>query len=165
MRKFKCLLVFIIFLSLKLPVHAQHNKHHIHDEHHIYHFGFGIGAAKFVSEDGISPAFHAHLLRKVNPELNWSVGLGYEGIVEEKLHSGINILLNYRPVDYLSFNIGPGIVLENDNEDIHLTPALHLESVFEFNMSGIHLGPMLGYGIDKEHQHFSVGIHIGFGME
>ncbi|WP_073165836.1 hypothetical protein [Tangfeifania diversioriginum] len=145
---------------------AQHNHSHDYDHHdeHKFHIGVGAGAASFSGESGLEPALHLHLLRKLNAESNWSLGIGYEGIIGEEWHNGVNFLVNYRPFHFLSFNAGPGIVFEKEQNETEVLPAFHAESVFEFTISGIHLGPMLGVGFNKEHTHFSAGIHLGFGF-
>ncbi len=164
MKFFKWLIVFPIFFLGAFSISAQHDHSNIHDAEHIYHAAFGLGATKIFDEEGMDPGVHVHLLRKISRESNWSFGIGYEGIIGENWHNGLNLLLNYRPLDYLSFNFGPGIASEKENGENEFGPAFHMESVFEFNLSGIHLGPMVGFGIDKEDKHISLGVHIGFGM-
>jgi hypothetical protein len=165
----KILLFHFLFLSA-IVVAAQHNYTHGHEhdhnhgEAHNYHLGFGVGAAGFLGDNHLDPALHIHFLRKINSKNNLSVGLGYEGIIDDNWHNGFNLLLNYRPVSFLSLNIGPGIVTEKEDDEREFLPALHAESVFEFNVSGVHLGPMIGFGMNKEHKHVSVGLHIGFGL-
>jgi hypothetical protein len=66
--------------------------------------------------------------------------------------------------DFLSFNAGPGLVFGSHDGETEILPAFHTEAVFEFNLGGIHIGPMAGFGIDKEESHFSVGVHLGFGL-
>jgi hypothetical protein len=65
---------------------------------------------------------------------------------------------------FISFNAGPGVVFENEDGEKEILPALHAESVVEFTIADFHFGPMVGFGINKEHTHFSVGIHLGFGI-
>jgi hypothetical protein len=50
------------------------------------------------------------------------------------------------------------------NGETEIFPAFHTEAVFEFNLGGIHIAPMAGFGIDKEESHFSVGVHVGLGF-
>jgi hypothetical protein len=163
------ILLIVFFLGIYFNSSAQHNHdldhdHHSHDEHKS-HFGVGAGFASFSGEDGLEPSLHVHLLRKFNTESNWSLGLGYEGIKgEETWHNGFNLLLNYRPFKIISFNAGPGIVFEKEDGKNEILPAFHAESVVEFTFSDIHFGPMVGFGINKEHTHFSFGLHLGFGI-
>lgn len=163
----KIFLFHFLFLSAILVAAQHQHSHgheHIHDEGHNYHLGLGVGATSFIGESHLNPALHVHFLRKINSGSNWSFGLGYEGIIDDNWHNGLNLLLNYRPVDFLSVNIGPGIVTEKEGDEREFLPALHAESVFEFYFSGFHLGPMLGFGMNKEHKHFSLGVHVGFGL-
>ncbi len=160
MKEFCFSAFFFIFSILGFPVYAQH----VHNESHDYHIGFGISETKFLGEDGLKPGLHLHFLKSISAEGRWGVGVGFEGVKSGKWHNGFNLLLNYRPVEFLSFNLGPGIVIEKVDRKNEVKPTVHLESVLEYDVSKIHLGPMVGFGIDKEHTHFSFGIHIGFGI-
>jgi hypothetical protein len=159
--------VFVIFMNVfVINVSGQHNeeKHaHLHD-HHNYHLGFGVAGTYLTSEEGLAPGFHVHFIRQLGHEKLWGLGLGYEAIIEENVHSSINLLTNWRPFDFLSFNAGPGLVIGSHDGETEILPAFHTEAVFEFNLGGIHIGPMAGFGIDKEESHFSLGVHVGFGF-
>lgn len=160
------IILLTILLVSYISVVAQHNHSHDHNHYdeHKFHIGIGAGVASFSGEEGLEPALHLHLLRRLNAESKWSMGIGYEGIIGEVWHNGINLLVNYRPVHFLSFNVGPGLVFEKEENETEVLPAFHAESVFEFTISNIHLGPMVGVGFNKEHTHFSVGIHLGLGI-
>jgi len=139
------------------------NHTHVHDDHK-YHLGFGVAGTYLTGEEGLAPGFHLHFIRQLGEEQHWGVGLGYEAIIEENLHSSINLLANYHPFDFLSFNAGPGLVFGNHDGETEILPAFHTEAVFEFDLNRIHIGPMAGFGIDKEESHFSIGVHVGFGF-
>lgn len=156
-------LLVSIFLFLVVTFQSKAQHRHVHDEEHVYHLGFGIGGSKFLGEDEILPGIHIHLLRKLNIESNWSIGFGYEGIAEEEWHHGLNLLVNYRPLEFLSVNLGPGIVLGEEEGSQNVDPAFHVEAVTEFLIKGIHVGPMIGFGVDPHHKHVSIGLHVGFG--
>lgn len=160
-------IVFVFFMSVfVIKVSGQHddeNHDHLHD-HHKYHLGFGVAGAYLTGEDGLAPGFHVHFIRQLGEEQHWGIGLGYEAIIEENLHSSLNLLANYHPFDFLSFNAGPGLVFGNHDGETEILPAFHTEAVFEFNLGGIHIGPMAGFGIDREESHFSLGVHVGFGF-
>jgi len=157
-----------IFLGVFTDANAQHVHNHTHNhrhDEHKFHIGVGAGIASFSGEQDLHPSLHLHLLRKLNVESKWSLGIGYEGIKgEEEWHNGLNLLVNYRLFHFISFNAGPGIVFEKHDGENEILPALHAESVVEFTISDFHFGPMVGFGINKEHTHFSVGIHLGFGI-
>ncbi len=104
----------------------------------------------------MAPGFHLHFLRQLGEEQKWGLGLGYEAIIDENVHSGINLLANWHPVKFLSFNAGPGLVFGKHDSESEILPAFHTEAVFEFDLNKIHIGPMVGFGIDKEESHFSV---------
>jgi hypothetical protein len=56
------------------------------------------------------------------------------------------------------------LVFGKHNGETEIFPAFHTEAAFEFNLGRIHIGPMAGFGIDKEESHFSVGVHVGLGF-
>lgn len=161
-------LFLIIFLTaITTGVSGQqkqdHDHKHLHDDHD-YHLGFGVAGTYLSVEQAVAPGFHIHFIRQLGHEKQWGIGLGYEAIIEENIHSSINLLANWRPFDFLSFIAGPGLVLAKHEGETEILPAFHTEAVFEFNVGGIHLGPMLGFGIDTEETHYSLGVHVGFGF-
>jgi len=159
--------VFVIFMSVFVikasGQHKEENHIHLHD-HHNYHLGVGVAGTYLTSEEGLAPGFHLHFIRQLGEEQHWGIGLGYEAIIEDNVHSSLNLLANYHPFDFLSFNAGPGLVFAKHDGETEILPAFHTEAVFEFNLGEIHLGPMLGFGIDREESHFSLGVHVGFGF-
>lgn len=161
-------LFLIILLNLTTNVVSAQHQHddghkHLHDDHK-YHLGFGIAGSYLSIEQAVAPGFHIHFIRQLGTEKKWGVGLGFESIIEENIHSNFNVLGNWHPVDFLSLNAGPGMVFAKHEGETEILPAFHAEAVFEFNVGGIHLGPMLGFGIDSEETHFSLGVHVGFGF-
>lgn len=141
--------------------HLQHD--HGHDPHN-YHIGIGAAATYLTKEGHLAPGFHLHLIRQLGHHRQWGLGLGYEAIADEHFHNGLNLLVNYRPLSFLSLIAGPGLVFGKHDGETEILPAFHTEAVFEFNLRGLHIGPMIGYGLDKEDSHFSLGLHIGIGF-
>ncbi len=163
-KKILLILVWTNFLILNVSGQVkEENRTHQHDKHK-YHLGFGVAETYLKSENGLAPGFHLHFLRQLGQEQNWGVGLGYEAIIEENIHSSINLLANYHLSDILSLNAGPGLVFAKHDGESEILPAFHTEAVFEFSLGGIHIGPMAGFGIDREESHFSLGVHVGFGF-
>lgn len=62
----------------------------------------------------------------------------------------------------LSFSISPGITFED--EDPQANFAFHFETSYEFEVRGLHMGPVLEFAFDPEDIHISLGLHIGFGF-
>lgn len=156
-----------ILLLLLFSASAQHHHDHadhMHADTHQYHIGFGVAATHIVNESGLAPGVHLHFIRQFGEHNRWGLGLGYEGILDEHLHHGINLLINYKLQDHLSINAGPGVVFSEHNGENERLPAFHTEVIYEFNLGKLHLGPMAGFGIDKEDTHFSAGVHVGFGF-
>jgi hypothetical protein len=162
-------LILLITLSslYSLPLSSQnnhtHSDGHAHDSHN-YHFGAGIAASKILEENMWGPGFHLHLIRQFGHHNQWGLGLGYEAIAATHWHHGLSLPFNYRPARFLSLLAGPGIAIANHEGETEIFPAFHTEAVFEFNVRGVHIGPMIGYGLDTEDSHFSVGIHLGLGF-
>jgi hypothetical protein len=166
-KKVKFLVLIVLMNVITTVVSGQHNHNedhkHLHDNHK-YHLGFGIAGTYLTVEQSVALGFHIHFLRQLGAEKKWGIGLGYESIIEENIHSSFNLLANYHPVDFLSLNAGPGLVFAKHEGKAEILPAFHTEAVFEFNLGGIHIGPMAGFGIDREESHFSLGVHLGFGF-
>ena len=159
-----------IFLStlwfiISLTAFTQEEHPHEHNtDLHKNHFGIGVAAAHLSTENVFAPGFHLHYIRQFGHEKQWGIGAGYEAILDEHIHNGVNLLVNYRPVHFISLNAGPGVVFGKHETEFEITPAFHTEAVFEFDVFGVHAGPMIGFGIDPEETHFSAGFHVGFGF-
>jgi hypothetical protein len=143
--------------------HTHHYHDHAHDTHK-FHIGIGAAATYLNKEGHLAPGFHLHFIRQLGHHRQWGLGLGYEAIADEHWHNGLNLLVNYRPLSYLSLIAGPGMVFGKHDGETEILPGFHTEAVFEFNLRGLHVGPMIGYGLDKEDSHFSIGLHIGIGF-
>lgn len=154
-----CAVVLLLRLS---PALGQAHDHD-HDDHK-FHFGVGVIGAKLSDNKDITPGFHLHLIRHFGHENRWGIGVGYEALTQKPWHNGANLLFNYRPFSNLTLLAGPGMVIHKHDGETEILPGFHTEAVFEFNLWGVHVGPLIGYGIDKEESHFSAGIHIGLGF-
>lgn len=163
------LLLSISIFSAQAQINPDDHKNDhahskLHNDSHRFHIGFGGAGTYIFGADVLAPGIHVHFIRQMGKHHQWGIGLGYEGIVDEKVHNGLNLLLNYRPVSFLTINTGPGLVIGKHDGEMEVSPAFHTEAVFEFNLAGFHVGPMIGYGIDNEHSHVSVGVHFGIGF-
>jgi hypothetical protein len=155
------------FLLLSLFGFSQnlHNHdEHLHNDAHKYHIGVGGTAAYIKGESAFAPGAHLHFIRQFGHQNRWGLGLGYEALFDEHRHNGINLLINYHPLKHLSVNVGPGILFTEHDGETERKAAFHTEAVYEFNVGKFHLGPMVGFGFDKEETHFSVGVHVGLGF-
>jgi len=165
MKSFRKQLLSALFLLITLAVDAQHNhEEHEHNDAHKNHLGIGAAATYLSTESVFAPGFHLHYLRQFGHENRWGLGAGFEVIADEHAHNALNLLVNYRPVPFLSLNAGPGIVFAKHEGEAEIHPAFHTEAVFEFDIFGFHAGPMIGFGVDPEETHFAVGIHVGLGF-
>lgn len=161
----KKIFLSLLIFTISLTVYSQEKHDHEHEsDSHKNHFGIGAAAAYLTTENVYAPGFHLHYIRQFGHEKQWGIGAGYEAILDEHIHNGVNLLVNYRPVHFISLNIGPGVVFGKHETEFEIQPAFHTEAVFEFDVFGVHAGPMIGFGIDPEETHFSVGIHVGLGF-
>lgn len=168
--KYRNLYIFVIvFFFSCLPFFANGAKplsddhDHVHDLHN-WHLGFGSALTKIKGEDKLAPGLHFHLIRQIGHERKFGIGLGYEAIVDKHSHNGLNLIFNVVPFDKLSFNISPGLTFTEHDNNAEIKPSGHLEVIYEIDFRKIHIGPMIGYGFDKEDSHFAAGIHVGFGF-
>jgi hypothetical protein len=156
-------IIFVIFLSFSGFAQEGHQHDHSSDSHNN-HLGIGVAAAYLSTENVFAPGFHLHYIRQFGHEKQWGIGAGYEAILNENVHNGVNALFNYRPVHFFSLNAGPGVVFGKHESDFEIHPAFHTEAVVDFDVFGVHAGPMIGFGIDPEETHYSVGVHVGLGF-
>lgn len=155
-----------VFVAMVFSVLTSFSKedHDHHSDIHKNHLGIGGAASYLSNEDIFAPGFHLHYIRQFGHEFKWGIGAGYEAILDEHTHNGLNLLINYRPIHNLSVIAGPGLVFAKHEGKMETQPAFHTEAVFEFDIFGVHVGPMIGFGIDPEDSHFAVGVHVGFGF-
>jgi hypothetical protein len=163
MNRFIQFAILILILHFFIPVSAQHEEHS-HTQEHKHHLGVGFTGTHIFTTEGLHPGFHLHYLHQIDKKGHWAMGAGYEAVVAEDMHNAINYLVNFRPVHMISINAGPGVVFGKHEGEFEITPAFHTEAVLEFEINKLHLGPLVGYGIDKEDSHFSFGLHLGFGF-
>ncbi len=144
--------------------HPHDHGHFTHEDPHAWHLGVGLAAVRISGEAGLTPGYHLHLIRQLGQQHRWGAGLGWEMIPGDHAHHGLNLLLSSRIFHFLTLTAGPGVAISRHEGNRELLPALHTEAQLEFNLRGIHLGPMAGFGFDREESHFSVGLHIGLGF-
>ncbi|NLB92200.1 MAG: hypothetical protein GX792_02130 [Bacteroidales bacterium] len=157
-------ILFNTLLLVSFFASAQDHHGHEHTDLHKYHFGVGGTVAYLKGEPGFAPGAHLHFIRQFGHQNRWGIGLGFEAIFDEHKHNGVNFLINCHPLKHLSINAGPGVVLSEHDGENERKPAFHTEAVYEFNVGKFHLGPMAGFGFDREDAHFSVGVHVGMGL-
>ena len=162
--------ILLFSLAIALNTYAQSTEHsHDHDEHndseqhdhHVSEIGFGNSLVYFAKEKEYAYGFHIHYVKGIQNS-KFGVGIGYERIFDEHGHNTISPELVFRPIDQLSFSFAPGITLEDEHPEAKF--AMHLETTYEFELKYFHIGPTIGFAVDPEDHHFSLGIHIGYGF-
>ena len=146
------------FLGLGLTAYGQTELHHS-DEHHRNEIGIANAPVWFVHEKRLAYEFHLHYIHKL-PESRFGIGLGYERIFDVHGHNTFGMIGNYSPFDRFNLAIAPGVAFTKEGE-VHFTT--HLESSYDFDFHGFHLGPAFEIAVDREDLHLSLGLHIGIG--
>ena len=155
--------LFIFLVTIGVSVNAQHN-HEDHEGHHHSHHKNEIGVANapvyFVKEKELTYGLHLHYIRTLG-ETKFGIGLGYEQIFDEHEHKTFGIVASYRVFEGMSVTASPGVTSEKGGE---LFFALHLETVYEWEVGNFHIGPVVEVAYDPEDYHFSIGLHVGYGF-
>ncbi|RPI43469.1 MAG: hypothetical protein EHM46_04005 [Bacteroidetes bacterium] len=140
-------------------MHAQESSGH-HDHHHRHsEISIGTGA---VFMPGESWGYGLHLHGTLGITEWMGAGAGFELIAGEHTHYTITGLLHFHPFHPLDINIGPGLVLPDEElPQYRLKTHAEIAAVFEVS-EHLHLGPALDLGVGKHDLHLTPGIHIGW---
>lgn len=160
MKNFRIIIafVFVIILISANSLFSEEHSHHCH----THEIGIGAVPTYLINEKEIAFGLHLHYLYNFE-HTDFGIGLGFERIFDEHGHNTIGLALNYKPIDNLGITVTPGITFGDDGFD-HSEFALHFESIYEFKIGDIHIGPLIEYAIDAHDQHISLGIHLGIGF-
>ena len=155
-------LVLIMFVFCNY-LNAQNNEHteHLH-EHHRNEIGIGISPVYFLNEKEFALQVHTHYTYNIK-DSKFGIGVAYERIFDEHKHNTIGIVGSYRPFDKFTLSLSPGITF-TDTEISDFKFALHIETLYEFEINDFHIGPLLEFAYDPDDYHISFGIHAGFGF-
>lgn len=161
---FKHILFFSVFAFSRQLISQEVETHedHIHHEHHRNEIGVANAPVYFVYEKIFSYGLHLHYVHNLKNS-KFGIGAGYERIFDEHKHNTIGLVVAYRPIDRLSFNLSPGVTVEDNNTSNPLF-ALHAETSYEFEIGNFHIGPAFEFAYDPEDYHISLGLHIGLGF-
>ena len=158
--------ITILLIINTIFVFAQDHSHeHDYDHEHKHaknEFGFSNNLVFNSHENEFAYGVHLHFVKTMGKSDKFGLGLGYERIFDEHGHNSTNLLIMYRPIHHLSINFAPGVIWTD--EDAHIKPSLHLETIYEWELGHFHVGPLLGVAINPEHFHASIGLHIAIGF-
>lgn len=154
--------IFFIFLFVSGYLNAQENHSEHGHSNHRNEIGIGISPVYFLNEKEFALQFHTHYTYNLK-NTNFGIGFAYERIFDEHKHNTFGIVGSYRPYDRFSVALSPGITF-TDNESSDLKFALHIETLYEFEINDFHIGPLLEFAYDPDDYHISFGIHAGFGF-
>ncbi|MFW5657100.1 MAG: hypothetical protein ACOC0C_05730 [Bacteroidota bacterium] len=161
--------LILFFLSGSSAILSAQHQHDSHDHHpeennhnHIHgsEIGFAIGAVAL--HDELKPGFHLHYLRPFPGNDHIRYGIGGEVVLDEHTHLTASAMLNFTLWRGLQFSLAPGILFLNHEEEWEKHFSTHLELFYEFEIKGIHIGPLLDYSISSAENHYMAGIHVGF---
>lgn len=155
----------LILFILALRITAQSNvdsTHHCQHQHHKNEIGVSNAPVYLIAEKEVAYGFHAHYVRKIS-HTKFGLGAGFERIFDEHSHTTIGLVANYRPIEFLNFNIAPGLTMEQ-NSFSNLNYAIHFEGAYEFEIGNFHIGPAFEYAFEPEDSHISLGLHLGIGF-
>jgi len=150
---------FLLMIAMLFPTHSKAGDH---DEHHHGHesgsveVGLSNSLVYIPGEQNFAYGLHIHGLYTF-AETPFTLGLGYEFIAGEHLHQTIGPIFCYRPTDPLNLCVSSGAIFEGDNVAL----SVHVETTYEFELYGVHLGPTLGFAYNAEDMHISLGLHTG----
>lgn len=159
----KQVIVLISAILFTSTIFAQevhsHNGESCSEHHHLSEIGVGNALVYFTGEGEFAYGLHLHYVRGFKNS-KFGVGLAYERIFDEHGHNTLSPELIYRPIDRLSLSLAPGVSVEDEHFEPKL--SMHLEATYDFELKYFHIGPTLGFGMDPEDRHVSLGLHIGF---
>ena len=134
---------------------------HSINKHHHYEIGLSNGIVYNITEKEITYGVHVHLMKKLGETDKF--GIGYERIFDEYKHNTSSIILMYRPVENLFFNITPGVSwLETKKSSVKL--AMHVKTLYEFELCHFHICHLVGLAFNTEDLYASVGLHLAYGF-
>ena len=162
--KYVVLFYFLITTATvfaQTPGEINDSKHDDCDHmHHSNELGVANAPVYYVKEKELTYGLHLHLVHSF-ADSKFGIGIGYERIFDEHKHNTVGLVVSYRATEAWSINAAPGITFE-DNAQPNV--ALHLETVYEFEIKDFHVGPVFEVAYDPEDYHISLGIHIGYGF-
>ena len=151
----------LCFLISTFSVNAEKDPHHAH-KHHLNEIGVANSMLYIFSENGYAYGLHAHYIRYI-PHTKFGYGFGYERVFGHHQTNTIGILGSYNPFIEFYFNFIHVITFEDKSNQVDL--ALHFEVLYEFELYNFHIGPTIGYSLNPNDQHISIGVHMAYTFE
>lgn len=138
---------------------SEHKHKHNHEENRE-EIGIGTGPFYLVGEEEWVYGFHLHYVARIFESPKWGVGFGYERLFDDHQHNFFGVIGAYNPIEHLALTLAPGMVYEAAEKETAF--AIHLETVYEYELGRFHLGPVVGCGYSAEDIHLSVGLHFAY---
>ena len=150
---------FLLVIAILFPTQGKagdHDEHHHGHESRSVEVGLSNSLVYILGGQDFAYGFHVHGFYTFT-ETPFALGLGYEFIAGERLHQTIGPMFCYRPTDPLNLCVSPGVIFEEGNVAL----SVHVETTYEFELYGLHVGPTLGFAYHAEETHISLGLHTG----
>ena len=154
----RILLIACALVTIQGRCFAQHEDHH--EQVHKWEIGIANGIVYFLNEQEWSYGLHTHIVRAIG-ETHFALGMGYERIFDEHGHNTLSGVISYMPLDGLAVTAAPGIAFSSTGL---VEFATHLEMTYEFEIKNYHVGPLIEWAIEPDEMHFTLGLHVGFGL-
>ena len=157
MRSILIVSALIIMQGISIAQSENESEHS-----HKYEIGIANGLVYFLNEKEFSYGLHMHVVRVIGKS-NFAMGVGYERIFDEHGHNTVSAVVSYLPVERLALIVAPGIAFTNSNSGL-IEFSTHLEMTYEFEIKNFHVGPLVEWAIEPDEMHFTIGLHVGFGL-
>ena len=157
MRSILTVTALIIMQGISIAQSENESEHN-----HKYEIGIANGLVYFLNEKEFSYGLHIHVVRLIGKS-NFAMGVGYERIFDEHGHNTVSAVVSYLPVERLALIVAPGIAFTNSNTRL-IEFSTHLEMTYEFEIRNFHVGPLIEWAIEPDEMHFTIGLHVGFGL-
>ncbi|MCF6279123.1 MAG: hypothetical protein L3J14_02130 [Flavobacteriaceae bacterium] len=157
----RLLLLPLFLILITSTVFAQDSKETTNHEHYKNEIGIAISPVYFVKENVLTYAMHIDYVYSI-PNTKFGLGVSFERIFQAPKHTTFGLVIAYRPIEKLSFTVSPGVAFE-DGDSASLF-AMHVETIYGFELGKLHIGPALAFAYDPNDYHISLGVHIGYGF-
>jgi len=116
--------------------------------------GIGTGLSYISTEKNFAPSVHVHLSKDISE--HFSLGIGYEALLDEDEHHIVGVRLGYYTPFGVVLSYMPGVYVNKDGRVSH-----HFEAMKLLPISSVHFGIFTAVSVEKD-PHYTLGVHLGF---
>lgn len=151
-----------LFITITIVLANQLMAEQISKNSHKHEISLGVISTHFIKEKENALGWQLHYIRSLG-KTDFGIGIGYERILDGHGYNTLGFIFNLKPIENWSINLIPGIAY-HDGGLKHIEFAFHFESIYEFKIESLHIGPLIDYSFEEDENHISLGIHFGFGL-